>query len=115
MHSGRVLVVAPDSDLRRALTFALSAYGYTVTAESSLSATSSSERYNCLVIDEHALARPDAPPPGLLASLGPTVLLAYTEGGLANRWVNSTVAMPLRGEAVIQAVAALIDRPPQTH
>lgn len=108
MHSGRVLVVAPDHDLRRALTFALSAYGYTVTSESAWSRLSDTDGYDCIVLDAHALSRPDVAPPAMLSDLGPIVLLAYSEGALSNRWVDAIVAMPLRGEAVIQAVSALI-------
>jgi hypothetical protein len=108
MHSGRVLVVAPDDDLRRSLTFALAAYGYTVIAEQAWPVEATADAFDCVVLDEHALPKSSTLPLALRSGRQPVLLLAYSEGALANETVAGVIAMPLKGEAVPQAVAAAI-------
>jgi hypothetical protein len=108
MHPGRILVVAPDDDLRRSLTFALAAYGYTVMAEQAWPADVTADAFDCIVLDEQVLSKSSALPPTLLSGRRPVLLLAYSEGALANEAVTGVIAMPLKGEAVPQAVAAAI-------
>lgn len=103
MHSGRVLVVAPDEDLRHALIFALSAYGHAVTAEHHWRRDVNPENFDCTVLDEKALN-------GWPSHLAPerTILLAYTAEAVLGSVFASTIAMPLRGDAVVRAVAAFL-------
>lgn len=108
MHSGRILLVAPDDDLRRSLTFALAAYGYAVTAEQAWPEAATAAAFDCIVLDERVLSKSSALSPALLSEHQPVLLLAYSEGGLANAAVTGVIAMPLKGEAVPQAVAAAI-------
>ena len=105
MHVDRILVVAPDDDLRRSLTFALAAYGYTVVAERQWPGDIAAEAFDCVVLDERALSELSA---GASFTQLPVLLLAYSEAAKANASVAGTIAMPLKGEAVIQAVAAAI-------
>lgn len=107
MDSGRILVVAPDNDLRRSLTFALAAYGYAVTAQESWP-DNVADIFDCTVLDEHVMDKATTLSPALLSARRPVLLLAYSEEALANRAVTEVIAMPLKGEAVIQAVAAAI-------
>ena len=108
MNSGRVLVVASDDDLRRSVTFALVAYGYTVTAEARWPLTRESADFDCAVVDERALAmRPTAALP-VRGKRAPLLLLAYSPEARANLEVSGVIAMPLNGESVIQAVAAAL-------
>ena len=110
MHSGRILVVEPDDDLRRSLTFALAAYGYTVIADQGWPADATSDAFDCIVLDEQVLSKSSTLPPTLLSGWPPVLLLAYPAGTLANEAVTAVIAMPLKGEAVPQAVAAAIGR-----
>ena len=108
MHSGRILVVAPDDDLRRSLTFALAAYGYKVTAEPAWPENATADAFDCIVLDEHILSKFSTPSPALLSGRRPVLLLAYSEEALTNATVTGVIAMPLKGEAVMQAVEAAI-------
>lgn len=110
MHSGRILVVEPDDDLRRSLTFALATYGYTVIADQGWPADATSDAFDCIVLDEQVLSKSSTLPPTLLSGWPPVLLLAYSAGALANEAVTAVIAMPLKGEAVPQAVAAAIGR-----
>ena len=104
MHPGRILVVARDDDLRRSLTFALAAYGYAVTAEPSWPGDATADAFDCIVLDEQVLSKS----PVLSPAHRPVLLLAYSEEARANGVVTGVIAMPLKGEAVPQAVAAAI-------
>lgn len=105
MHVGRILLVAHDDDLRRSLTFALAAYGYTVVAERQWPSEGEADAFDCVVLDEKALS---ALPAITSAVKRPVLLLAYSQAAKSNALVAGTIAMPLKGEAVIQAVAAAI-------
>ena len=107
MHSGRILVVAPNDDLRRSVTFALAAYGYAVTAEA-LWSDRDLYRFDCIVLDENALAGL-APVEPISAARRPILLLAYSEIALASTLFDRVIAMPLKGEAVIQAVSDALE------
>lgn len=107
MHTGRILVVAPDDDLRHSLGFALAAYGYTVRAESAWPPMTGLDDIDCILLDEHALKRAAGVLPALPVDR-PVLLLAYSEQGLANVAVTGVIAMPLQGDAVIRAVAAAL-------
>ena len=106
MHWGRILVVAQDEDLRRSLTFALAAYGHAVTPRADLPQGEEASAFDCIVLDEHAL--PKSVTPARLFPTCPVLLLAYSQEGLANASVTGVIAMPLKGEAVPQAVAAAL-------
>lgn len=105
MHIGRILVVALDDDLRRSLTFALAAYGHTVVAERQWPEEIAAEAFDCVVLDEPALSELSAK---ASVAAPPVLLLAYSEAAKSSTLVAGTIAMPLKGEAVIQAVAAAI-------
>lgn len=109
MHSGRILVVAPDHDLRHSLTFALEAYGYCVVAETAW--PQGADHFDCIVLDEHAMTQPWARQQAFFAGRGPIVLLAYSEAARSQMGFDCVLAMPLKGEAVVEAVVAVMARP----
>lgn len=110
MHSGRILVVAPDHDLRQSLAFALAAYGYSVVAEEAWPREPGTERFDCVILDEHVLSEPSIRPRALFSVRGPIVLLAYSDAALSQGWFDTILAMPLKGEAVVEAVVAVMAR-----
>lgn len=110
MHSGRVLVVAPDHDLRHSLTFALAAYGYSVVAKEAWPGEPEPERFDCVVLDEHVMSAPSVRPRALFSVQGPIVLLAYSDAARTQMWFDTVLAMPLKGEAVVEAVVAVMAR-----
>lgn len=103
MESGRVHVVAPDDDLRRAVTFALAAYGYAVTADLSWPGDEHG-LFDCLLVDERVLKGKGLN--ALRKARRPVLLLADKPALWAHVDVDGVIAMPLAGEAVIQAVEA---------
>ncbi|WEK06674.1 MAG: hypothetical protein P0Y65_10660 [Candidatus Devosia phytovorans] len=107
MDSGRVHVVAPDDDLRRSVTFALKAYGYSVTAGSSLPGDGSTF-FDCVLVDERVLrgrAREL-----LHADTRPVLVIAYRPELWTNARIDGVIAMPLTGDAVIRAVEAALGK-----
>jgi CheY-like chemotaxis protein len=75
MH--RVLVIAPDLDLRRSLQFALEAEGHTVTWRTSIAPMTVLPRdFDCTVVDHHALGNDKSVAQTFLRAFEPAILLA---------------------------------------
>jgi len=102
MH--RILLVAPDSDLRKSLEFALRAEGYEVTSRASIGARERPGAYDCTVIDHHALGNNRAVAAEFCIIFAPVILLTNHRNHPLSPWVSRTVLKPLLGAALIGAV-----------
>src|SRR5689334_16050274 len=90
----RILVVAPDSDLRRSLEFALVAEGHDVTCRNGIKAPGLPSNYDCTVLDHH-VAGPDLVRASeFCQEFRPVVLLANTTPHPLSPWAFRTVLKP---------------------
>lgn len=100
----RILLIAPDSDLRKSVVFALRAEGYDVTSSASIGAHERASGYDCTVLDHHAVGLDPAAAARFCRLFAPVVLLAdqpvHTLSPLAFR----TVQKPLLGAALTDAI-----------
>ena len=106
MH--RILVVAPDLDLRRSLDFALGAEGYAVTSRASIAAPEITHDFDCTVVDHHALGDDKPVAQAFLRAFAPSILLAnkaHEFSAIAFR----TVLKPHLGPALIAAIREAIE------
>jgi DNA-binding response OmpR family regulator len=112
MDAPRLLVIAPDGDLRRSLTFALEAEGYAVTAlaDADSAPVVGSAHYNCTIIDQAALAGTEAAIRAFCAAAKPVVLLSNTPVGWLPADGVSVVEKPMLGESLSQAVRGALGR-----
>lgn len=110
MASGRILVIAPDIDLRRSLAFALEAEGYEVSLAGELPdhAALAARRFDATVLDQKALTGPDYLDIAFCIKARPVVLLAATPRAWLVEWVAEIVEMPVIGNAVAKAVRAVV-------
>ena len=106
MPSARLLLVAPDTDLRRSLAFALEAEGFAVTIRDTPPARSwlVSNRFDCTIVDQKALTGPDYEAIAFCIKAHPVVLLASRPHPWLVEWVAEIVDLPLAGNAVKSAV-----------
>jgi CheY-like chemotaxis protein len=108
LAQGRILVIAPNSDLRRSLSFALEAEGYVVTAHATIPGSDASRGYDCVVLD-HKAATGDRQAVLAFCKASPPVLLL---AGAALPWlagaVFAVIRTPLSGDALGQAVGAAV-------
>jgi hypothetical protein len=110
MAIGRILIVAPDLDLRRSLEFALEAEGYDVRSCRTIGDEDHPEAYDCTVLDHRAIP---GPAPEMLAycrRARPFVLLAGAHLPWLAQEAYAIVQKPLLGAplsgAVRDAIAA---------
>lgn len=110
MASGRILVVAPNSDLRASLVFALEAEGYQVIANEALPDFSwvASQGFDCTVLDQRALSGPEYKSIAFCVKAHPVVLLAARPFPWLVEWVSQMVDMPAIGNAMSAAVREAI-------
>jgi DNA-binding NtrC family response regulator len=99
----RILLIAPDSTLRRSLEFALGAEGHDVTSRSSISAQERPD-YECTVLDQHAVGNNGAEAAAFCASFFPVILLANELPHPLAPGAFRTLLKPLLGPALIDAV-----------
>jgi DNA-binding NtrC family response regulator len=115
-----LLVVAPDPDIRRSITFALEAEGYLVSATDGIAAVPSDgdPRFDCTVLDQLALKGPAQESIAFCTRSHPVVLLAATPLPWVVEWVSQVIATPPSGGelalAVLRAIhpEAGVSRPP---
>lgn len=105
---GHILVIAPDSDLRRSLEFALEADGYVVTAWPSLDITQlrPGVAFDCTVLDHGALTAPPGDVVNFCIRARPVVLLSNSEIFWLSEWIVETVEKPTPGDALSAAIRA---------
>lgn len=110
----RVLVVVPDSELRRSIAFALEAEGYTIEHHVLLAdAITASARPDvaCIVVDENALAGRNAEGAIPGGTHTPLVLLVdKLRAGPETSGVK-VLTKPLLGHLLIETIANLIPPP----
>ena len=106
MPSARLLLVAPDTDLRRSLAFALGTEGFAVTIRDvpPPRAWLAANRFGCTIVDQKALTGPDYETIAFCIKAHPVVLLANKPHPWLVEWVAEIVDLPLAGNAVSSAV-----------
>lgn len=108
MPDGRILVIAPNSDLCKSLAFALEAEGYAVTTQATIPGSDASRGYDCVVLDHRAAvgARDDVL--SFCRSSRPVLLLAGAAQPWLSREVFEVVPTPLSGDALSDAVRSAV-------
>lgn len=106
MAPGRLLVIAPNDDLRGSLVFALEAEGFDVTAKEQCPNFSwvAAQHFDCTVLDQKALAGEPYESIAFCIKAYPVVLLAARPLSWLVEWVSQIVDMPVAGNAVSAAV-----------
>jgi hypothetical protein len=98
-----ILLIAPDSELRRSLEFALSVEGHDVTSRASIAAHEA-PTYDCTVLDHHAAGANLAAAEKFLTIHAPVILLANRLPHPLSPWAFQTVLKPLLGASLMGAV-----------
>lgn len=106
MPSGRLLLVAPDTDLRQSLVFALETEGFSVTTRDEPPPRSwlAANRFDCTIIDQKAFTGEDYEAIAFCIKAHPVVLMAERPHAWLNEWVAAAIELPLRGNEVATAV-----------
>lgn len=109
----RILIVAPESELRRSLEFALLAEGHEVTSRASIAAR---ERptYDCTVLDQHVIGTDRHLAAKFCSIFSPVILLSSQSSHPLSPAAFRTVLTPLLGPALIGAVNEALARPATT-
>ncbi|WP_374627234.1 hypothetical protein [Devosia sp.] len=113
MPVGRLLVIAPDSDLRHSLVFALEAEGFEVTERAQLPSVdwAESNRFDCTVLDHKAVRGAKSESIAFCIKAAPVVLLASRPLQWLADFVAETVETPVIGNALLVAVRLAIHLP----
>lgn len=111
--TSRILVIAPENDLKRSLRFALEAELFDVTWRASIGARPTPGDYACTIIDHHALGEDAGAARRFVDAFAPVILLANGPHELSP-FVFYTVLKPHLGAPLISAVHDAIARP-QLH
>jgi FixJ family two-component response regulator len=115
-----VLVVVPDNDLRRSLSYLLEAEGLSVLAYERLDQAiggPASDTFHCAVVDEDAIEGHDLGWLALSEIAVPIVILWNRLRSVPENIVAAVLDKPLLGQRVVDAVLAGLDRgsrPPST-
>lgn len=110
MPSGRLLVVAPDPDLRGSLVFAFEAEGFDVTAPDTLPALDwiGQRRFDCCVLDQKALTGEAYESIAFCIKAHPVVLTAARPHPWLVEWCSQVVVTPAADDALQVAVRLAI-------
>jgi hypothetical protein len=110
MVSGRLLVVAPDRDLRGSLVFALEAEGFQVTAQEKLPSLDwmTARRFDCTVLDQKAIDGEAYQGIAFCIKAHPVVLLAARPLSWLVEWVSQVIETPSADNALSTAVRLAI-------
>lgn len=100
----RLLLIAPDSDLRRSLEFALRAEGHDVSWRASLGARDLSAHFDCTVLDHHAIGPHLQEGVTFCRVFAPVILLANAGDHPLAPAALTTLLKPLLGRALIEAI-----------
>ncbi len=106
MSSGRLLLVAPDADLRRSLAFALEVEGFSITVRDQPPSRAwlQANRFACTVVDQKALAGEPYEAIAFCIKAHPVVLLTSKPHPWLVEWVAEIVDLPLSENAVTTAI-----------
>ena len=106
MPAGRLLLVAPETDLRRSLVFALETEGFSVTLRDAPPALSwfAQNRFDCTIVDQKVLTGALHESIAFCIKAHPVVLLAAQPHPGLLQWVTRNIDLPLDGSDVTSAV-----------
>lgn len=114
--SAKILVIAPNPDLRRSVSFALEAEGLVVTSHAVLLAPDEGRGYDCVVLDHRAVDTVPREAALDFCTRAPHVVLL---AGKPEPWLASkvfrVVETPQLGGALSAAVHAAIDSSQAAH
>ncbi len=110
MASGRLLVVAPNPDLRGSLVFAFEAEGFEVTARDTLPTMDwvGQRRFDCCVLDQKALTGKPYESIAFCIKAHPVVLMAAHPHPWLVEWCSQVVVTPAADDALQMAVKLAI-------
>lgn len=113
MPSRRLLIIAPDDEVRKSLVFALEAEGYDVAALGQLPGADwlQSHRQDCTVLDQRAVRPCDRDALSACLGAAPVVLLAHRPQPWLSERVRATVDTPAREGAMLRAVEGALNGP----
>jgi DNA-binding response OmpR family regulator len=106
MPAGRLLLVAPDTDLRRSLVFSLETEDYALTVRDTPPSRDwlARHRPDCTILDQKALSGPQYEAIAFCIKAHPVVLLAAQPHDWLVQWVVEAVQLPLAGTDVTAAI-----------
>src|SRR6218665_3790388 len=106
MPSGRLLLVAPETDLRRSLVFALETEGFAVTVRDAPPSRAwlAQNRFDCTIIDQKAFVGEAYENIAFCIKAYPVVLMAARPHAWLVDWVSETIDFPLAENAVTSAI-----------
>lgn len=104
-----ILIIAPDSELRQSLQFALEAEGYAVTACARMDDQPAGGGFDCTVLDHHAADVDRDAAIAFCDLFRPVVLLANRESHPLAAAAFFTVLKPMLGPALARAVGQAIE------
>lgn len=106
----RVLIIAPSTDMRQSLHFALESEGYAVTAVAAIAeAAKLPQDFDCVVLDHHADLADREGALELCRRVYPVILLANALPHRLSSLVFRTVLKPMLGPPLSVAVRQAID------
>lgn len=113
MSAGRLLVVAPDDDLRHSLVFALEAEGFEVTDRADIpsAAWTEANRFDCTVLDQKAVRDEAFEAIAFCIKAAPVVLLASRPLQWLTEWVAELVETPAIDNTLLIAVRLAMHLP----
>lgn len=106
MPSGRLLLVAPETDLRRSLVFALEADGFAVAVRDvpPSRAWLAANRFDCTIVDQKAFVGEAYESIAFCIKAHPVILVAANPHAWLTDWVAQTIELPLAENDVTSAV-----------
>ena len=107
--SRRLLIVAPDADLRRSLEFMLEAEGHEVVAHAALWDAELTQKFDCTIVDHRAIAPPYAAVIAFCRQAAPVILLAGAPLPWLTELVFRVVQKPLLGSPLIAAIESALN------
>lgn len=103
MPSGRLLIVAPDVDLRRSLEFLLEAEGHAVVSRAGIEGVDAAT-FDCTILDHRAILAPQQEMQAFCRKARPVILLAGSPLPWLAEEIFRVVQKPLLGQPLIAAV-----------
>lgn len=109
-----VLLVVPDSDLRKSLDFALRADGHIVSWRSTLDGDPIPVHFDCTILDHHAIGPNLRQGQAFCRAFWPVILLANSEGHELSGSAFRTVLKPMLGPVLSAALGDALEARPIT-
>ena len=100
----RVLIVAPDLDLRRSLEFLLEAEGHAVVSCENVNAAGDVGRFDCAILDHRAISPPHEAMLEFCRQARPVILLSGSAAPWLADGIFRVVQKPLLGKPLLAAV-----------